>query len=913
MADLSQTIQIIFDGVDNVGGVVDGIGKDLSNLSGAAQDVTGPLSDITESLLLFEAAAVAAGAGMAALAVTAAGEFNQSFAEIATLTGASSESLGQFRDDLLDYASTSSSAFASITDATYAAVSAGIDYGDSVEFVSQAERLAIASKADLSDTTVLLASTLNAFGASADEAAHYSDVLFTTVRLGQTTLPELASSLAQVSSTAAAAGVPIESIAAAVADLTAKGLPTSQAITGIKAALSNIIKPSQDAAAAADELGVAFGVQALQSEGLDGLLRSLAEATGGNVEEMARFFGSVEGLNAVMALSADGAATFSANLLEMRDSTGAVDAAYGLMADNFELVNQRIQNSVNALLVEAGDPLESRWSEIGDSLSAVFLAIRDSVDEGAFTDVYEAIDAFVLDLIGSMDQLAANLPAALEGLDFSGLLDATSGVAKAISDLFSGIDLTTPEGLHEAIQGVIDVISGLTDVTAGVVAGFGPFVDALADSVKWFTDLTPQAREASGEVLGLATGFDKILSLADTAGSMLQGVGSALNVIAASQAATAITRVSTALGAEGLSAAASKAGSALALVASAWAGWEAGNWLAEVTGLDAAMTDLAESVLDAGETIGPAGEKLGVLPETLQEISARTGVAVDSMAAFNRAVDDGTLVFDEASNQWVKAGTALRDFDAEVAAAAGSSDSLLLTTDELAAAMGPVAALLGDAATSTGALAAGTGEAAVQTGELVRVIKDAEGNIIGYEQAGRSATAALEAQKAATKNVAEESEAYRIKLLEIASDERIALIESHFQLNIAELEAQTAQVQAAFDSIDGTIKSTGELISDLFGDLLTADSWWERDLIIDQLEAEQKAREEAFKLQEKLIEAEIRQIDARTKLIESGGGEVKITTDGLEPALEAFMFAVIDKVRVAVSTSYEDFLLGCSP
>ena len=50
---------------------------------------------------------------------------------------------------------------------------------------------------------------------------------------------------------------------------------------------------------------------------------------------------------------------------------------------------------------------------------------------------------------------------------------------------------------------------------------------------------------------------------------------------------------------------------------------------------------------------------------------------------------------------------------------------------------------------------------------------------------------------------------------------------------------------------------------------------------------------------------------AQTALLERGGVELKIQSDGLEPELEAFMFRIIDKVRVAVSGSYEEFLLGC--
>ena len=59
------------------------------------------------------------------------------------------------------------------------------------------------------------------------------------------------------------------------------------------------------------------------------------------------------------------------------------------------------------------------------------------------------------------------------------------------------------------------------------------------------------------------------------------------------------------------------------------------------------------------------------------------------------------------------------------------------------------------------------------------------------------------------------------------------------------------------------------------------------------------------------VNAEIRRLEAQTALLERGGVELKITSEGLEPELEAFMFRIIDKVRVSVAGSYEEFLLGC--
>jgi TP901 family phage tail tape measure protein len=176
--------------------------------------------------------------------------------------------------------------------------------------------------------------------------------------------------------------VPIETIGAALATLTANGIGTSEATTGLKAALSNIIKPSADAARASEELGVGFGVAALETRGFEGLLQDLYTATGGNVEQMARFFGSTEALNTALSLTSGSSERFVGNLEQMRNAAGATQAAYDLRADNFALINQNLLNNMQAVLVKVGSEVLPEWKDAASGLSDVFKGVADGVDSG---------------------------------------------------------------------------------------------------------------------------------------------------------------------------------------------------------------------------------------------------------------------------------------------------------------------------------------------------------------------------------------------------------------------------------------------------------------------------------------------------------------------------------------------------
>ena len=150
---------------------------------------------------------------------------------------------------------------------------------------------------------------------------------------------------------------------------------------------------------------------------------------------------------------------------------------------------------------------------------------------------------------------------------------------------------------------------------------------------------------------------------------------------------------------------------------------------------------------------------------------------------------------------------------------------------------------------------------------------------------------------------------FQAKMEEIASNERIKTIEAYVNLNVAELEAQTKQVEAAFDSINTAINSTGDLIGSLFGNLNNADTYTKLQ-ITEQIDLENKRREAVFQLQKQLTQATIEKIQAETRRIERGDALITVEAAGLEPHLEAIWFQIMKYIRVRVNSDAEQFLLG---
>jgi len=71
-----------------------------------------------------------------------------------------------------------------------------------------------------------------------------------------------------------------------------------------------------------------------------------------------------------------------------------------------------------------------------------------------------------------------------------------------------------------------------------------------------------------------------------------------------------------------------------------------------------------------------------------------------------------------------------------------------------------------------------------------------------------------------------------------------------------------------------------------------------------------RRRQEALDLQKKMAEAEIARVEAQTRALDRGDALIKIEGNGLKPELEAFMWKILDLIRVKVSAEFQQYLLG---
>ena len=275
-------------------------------------------------------------------------DFANGIAKISTLVDTTVVSMQKISNEIRDVSDETGAGVADLSESVYQAISAGVDAAHAVSFVKD---MTIAAKAGFTDTTTAVngvTTVLNAYGKSAEEASAITDQMLLAQNFGKTSFGEMAEAMGNVIPIAAQLNVSTQELFGSIAVLTKNGIRTSEAITGLKAAYSNILKPSSEAAKLSQSLGIEFNAAHLKSVGWVKFLDEVKRATGGDAQQMAQLFGSVEALNSVLVLTGKGAGDFDKVMDQMAQSAGMTREAYEKMltpSEQMQLAMNQLKNA----------------------------------------------------------------------------------------------------------------------------------------------------------------------------------------------------------------------------------------------------------------------------------------------------------------------------------------------------------------------------------------------------------------------------------------------------------------------------------------------------------------------------------------------------------------------------------------
>lgn len=405
------------------------------------------------------AGTVAAAAAVTAFAVKGIAEFatfEKGMNEVFTLLpGISEEAMGQMNDDTRKFVREMGVAHEEAVPALYSALSAGVPADNVFSFMETAAKASKGGVTDMNTAVSGISSVVNAYGDSLNGAGEASDLMFTAVRLGQTTFEELSASLFQVNPVASSLGVKFGDVTAALATMTSVGVPTSVATTQLRAAMVELSQDGGKTSEMFKELSGKTFKQFIAEGGNTGdalqLLADHAEKTGVGVNDL---FGSVEAGGAALALTGANNEKFNASLSDMNASAGATDAAFQQMDRGLSRSWERITIGVTDAALGFGEKLAPAVADVSDWIGA---HLPDALEQAG-----AALDAVIT-------FLKTEVPAAVDT------------VSRTISDLIGWFNewkttITVVAGIITAVMlpvlvrlGVMSLISAAQSVTAWVM------------------------------------------------------------------------------------------------------------------------------------------------------------------------------------------------------------------------------------------------------------------------------------------------------------------------------------------------------------------------------------------------------------------------------------------------------------
>jgi hypothetical protein len=480
--------------------------------------------------------------GVAGVAsVKLAKDFNESMANVATLIPGQRDRINELHDSVLELSVKMGKSTKDLSEGLYQTISA---FGDKVEGdvdvtmrnLEIAAKAGVAGRATTVESLKLLSAVTKAYGEDSAEATQQvADLAMLTVKLGETTYPELAASMGKIVSTAATLNVSQKELFGTMATFTGTLGSTSEVATKVSAVLAAFIKPSakmtkglkslgfESSIAAVKQLGLRKAVMATEvvtakksdrakvlkemgfasikaaekSLGLAKTVEVLSEKLETNEAAMGKVFGRKEALDFVFAALGDQAESYGDKLAQVSEETKNLGQVSGAAyAEQTQGINK---------FGHSWDKFQSKMKATGIKLGEKLLPV---------------VEKLLTALEPLLDKILAADPATLEwGLRIGGLAMAIGPALRVVGGFTQGLS-----GLMGLVSKSKTGMSALTRIF-GKLGGAGDGLDGVTDGL---SGVGTAAGGATGQVSKLTSALGKAGAVAGALGAGL-AIGEGLN------------------------------------------------------------------------------------------------------------------------------------------------------------------------------------------------------------------------------------------------------------------------------------------------------------------------------------------------------------------------------------------------
>jgi TP901 family phage tail tape measure protein len=322
--------------------------------------------------------------GIGIAAFNSSKQFNTAMANVATLIPGNTKRVTELKSAVQDMAIATGQSTDNLAGGLYQVLSAFGDTADSAKDLEINARAAAAGLATTTDAINLTSAVTKGYNDTSKEAIqHAADLGLLTVRLGQTTFPELAASIGQVVPLAQNLNVTQEELFATMATFTGVTGHASEVSTQLRGALQSLMAPTTDAERALRRQGFTSGAAAVKQLGLAGAIKLLTAEAKRTGKPLQDYISSIEGQTIALGLAGSQSKDYKSKLEQMGKAAGTTDAAFkevtsGVNKAGFQWEQTKVKASVFAQRL--GDKLAPALSTILDQLGPLIDKLGQAVD-----------------------------------------------------------------------------------------------------------------------------------------------------------------------------------------------------------------------------------------------------------------------------------------------------------------------------------------------------------------------------------------------------------------------------------------------------------------------------------------------------------------------------------------------------
>jgi len=416
-------------------------------------------------------------------------EFETGMRRVWTLVDVGEEQIRSYTGALLDMSSNVPQSIGTLEKAMYDAISSNIDLGDSMAFIEESTKGAIAGMTDVATAVDLNTTILNAYELKVRDVADINDILFVGVDKGKVTYDEFATTLGNIIPTAAQLNVDLETLVSAISAMTIGGIDARNAVTYLNQVLVSILDPTKEAKEEAAKYGIELSQTALHTKGLLPFLTELSEKAGDNGESLAKMFGNVRALRAVLSLTGAQLDDFNRIMGDMGERAGATEDAYGKMVDSTANKLEVLSNTWSAIGILLWEKVNPAFEGAIDVLTFLGRGIVEILD-----DSYKLRDMFI-----DLDRDTGALSLAVE--DVGKQVESANGVLRMYAD-----ELNRVKSEADGFQNSVDQLTSLVNEhNFAVSTGEGDY-NRLREAIEKLVDQNPELigmYEMEGEMIKL--------------------------------------------------------------------------------------------------------------------------------------------------------------------------------------------------------------------------------------------------------------------------------------------------------------------------------------------------------------------------------------------------------------------------